>query len=96
VSAVDPVEVKRCARCELTKPSEAFGPRAHTRDRLQSWCKDCGSQYQRDRRSSDEAVAVRDRAQVAAYRAAETALRKRHRDEFDALYDAERQKRGLT
>jgi hypothetical protein len=95
-AAVRTARVKRCSRCTLTKPTDAFSSHPHTRDRLQSWCRDCLADHQRERRAADRVVVARDRAQSAAYHAAARVLRERHRAEFDELYGAEMAKRGLA
>ncbi len=41
-----PVEEKRCIRCELLKPREAFARATSKIDGLQAWCRQCASEYQ--------------------------------------------------
>jgi hypothetical protein len=102
---------KRCSTCGETKPLSEFYRSSTTRDGRQYRCKPCDKQttitWQREnrdryadrmrrwRRENPDATA-RDRAQSDAYQAAETELRERHRDEFDALYAEEKAKRGLA
>lgn len=89
------VATKRCTRCGKRKPLEAFSPDTYKRDGLQTWCKTCRADYIRERRSKDPLLASADRAQVEAYNAALRVLRDLHRAEFDLIYTAERERRGL-
>jgi len=36
-----PDYIKTCARCQRDKPADCFRPCKTTRDKIQSWCKDC-------------------------------------------------------
>lgn len=38
---------KKCSRCRLEKPAEAFGPDPRNSDGLRSWCKTCMNTYSR-------------------------------------------------
>ena len=89
------VEVKRCTKCGVVKPLDAFSPHRGTRDGRQPRCKACRAEWIRDVRASDPLIASRDLAQGAAYKAALGLLRDRHRTEFDALYADELRKQGL-
>lgn len=58
-------------------------------------CKDAAAEYMRRRRATSQRARDLDRAQQRAYRVAERALRQRHRDEFDELYEQARHELGL-
>lgn len=46
---------KQCTRCKRTKSTEQFGPHSKAKDKLQSWCKPCQSDYWRERKSKKQA-----------------------------------------
>ena len=47
---------KTCKRCNNTKPNDCFGCDKHSSDMLKSWCKECFSIYQKERRKKTNEV----------------------------------------
>jgi hypothetical protein len=43
------MDQKPCAKCEVTKPLEAFPERKASKDGRNSWCRDCYRQWHRER-----------------------------------------------
>ena len=78
-------ELATCTRCGQTKPVTDYSPNTHTRKGHQSACRACVAARQKQLRA-DGHYREREKRHDAAYRAAMTALRERHRDEFRALY----------
>ncbi len=46
---IDGVKQKRCSKCEKWKEESKFGKKTSQKDGLNSWCKDCGRAYIRER-----------------------------------------------
>lgn len=45
-----PPTLKRCGKCDTRKPLGDFTACSRTKDKVQTWCKSCGVEYQRQRR----------------------------------------------
>lgn len=60
--------MKTCTRCQAIKPPEAFKPKKHLRDGLDSWCRDCANAANREwRRRYPAAVAAQKEIDLAKY-----------------------------
>lgn len=81
-----------CQKCGISKPLVDFARNARGYTRK---CRDCHAAYSR-RRREQPGVQERERAQAFAYSTALRRLRDLHRDEFDLLYQEERERQGLT
>lgn len=88
-------EFVRCTKCTQAKPRDKFDRHPDKKNGLQSWCKECNATYVREARRAGR-YRDRETRQRETFRAAETALRARHRAEFDELYDTELIRRGLA
>lgn len=87
---------KTCTRCGEQKPLTDFSPRnVGSRLGRQSWCKPCCREYAQQRRAKDPDKRAQDKAQAAAYNAANARLRALHLREFNALYAEEKRARGI-
>ena len=43
---------KKCTRCKVEKPLDAFGKERRNKDAKKSWCRECSSQYSKDYRAA--------------------------------------------
>ena len=77
--------MKSCSKCGEPKPSSEFGLRKRSADGLQSWCRDCLREYQRDyarnhrdparHREAQQRYRTRNRQKLAAHQAVRHAVR---------------------
>lgn len=63
--------MKRCARCKVERPLASYKPCKGTSDGLQSWCRPCYAEYERERRARNKDL-INERARER--RARENAL----------------------
>lgn len=45
--------MKACSKCKVVKPYEAFTPNKKTKDRLQSWCRECSNKHTKEHRANN-------------------------------------------
>ena len=45
--------MKMCSKCKVLKSRECFAPNKLTKDKLQSWCRECKNAHDRARRATD-------------------------------------------
>ncbi|MFB7657644.1 MULTISPECIES: endonuclease VII domain-containing protein [unclassified Streptomyces] len=59
----DEREVRKCSRCQESKPRTAFASNKSTRDGLQAYCRECSAEYYRQRQAA-KGRAVREKVPV--------------------------------
>ena len=76
--------MKRCSRCEETKPLEVFGGCKRSKDGFRAWCRGCWNAYQREHYARN-AEQERARATGYYYRNLDQARAKARRTSLNAI-----------